>query len=166
MPRASLVAFPLAMLAGCGGNPANQVAPGQPAAQTPPAPSLTPTDINIATPEGRVEIRSGAGVAPYPDGLPPYPGATFDQSANVSTSNAQGGGRILGFRTGDPAAQVIGFYADAAARAGYRVISRMDAGPSATLIVQRGEGEHVSISATRIGDFTQGQIIAANTPPR
>lgn len=164
MPRAILVA--LTLLAGCGGNPANQAAPGQPTAQTPPALGLTPTEINIATPDGRVEIRSGADASPYPDGLPPYPGATFDQSANVSTSNAQGGGRILGFRTGDPAAQVIGFYADAAARAGYRVISRMGAGPSATLIVQRGAGEHVSITATRIGDFTQGQIVAATTPAR
>ena len=163
MHRPILIATSLVALAACGGTPANQAAqaPGQPAAQLPPAPGQPPAQINIDTGQGRAEIRSGAGAAPYPDGLPQYPGATADQSVNVSGASAQGSGRILGFRTADPAAQVIAFYADAATRAGYRIVSRMDAGPSATLIIQRGAGEHVSISATRIGDFTQAQIIAA-----
>jgi hypothetical protein len=52
-----------------------------------------------------------------------------DQSGTVSASGAQGGGRILGFRT-----------ADAAGRAGCRVLTRMDAGPSATLVLQREVG--------------------------
>jgi hypothetical protein len=154
MHRPILFATLLFTLAGCGGTPANQAAqaPGQP-----------PAGISVATPDGRAEIRSGAGAAPYPDGLPQYPGATADQSVSVTGSSAQGSGRVLGFRTGDPAAQVIGFYADAASRAGYRIVSRMDAGSSATLMIQRGAGENVSITATRIGDYTQAQIIAAGT---
>lgn len=162
MHRPILVTTLLVTLAGCGGTPANQAAqaPGQPSAQA-PGPGQPPGGISVATPDGRAEIRTGAGAAPYPDGLPQYPGATADQSVNVTGSSPQGSGRILGFRTGDPAAQVIGFYADAAGRAGYRVVSRMDTGGSATLIVQRGAGETVSISATRIGDFTQAQIVVA-----
>lgn len=159
MPRPLLLSLPLFALAGCGGGgdaPANQAAqgPGQPAA---------PGDVSISTPEGRLDIRSGAGAAAYPEGIPPYPGATADQSAQVSAATApggSGGGRILGFRTGDQPAQVIAFYAEAAARAGYRVVTRIESASGATLIVQRGAGEGLSISATRIGDFTQGQIIA------
>ncbi len=84
---------------------------------------------------------------------------------NVSGASAQNSGRIIGFRTGDPAAQVIGFYADAATRAGYRVVSRVDAGPSVSLLLQRGAGENVSISATRVGNFTQAQILVAGSGP-
>lgn len=168
MHRPILVATTLVLLAGCGGTPANQSAPatGQPSAQAiPPVPGQPAANITIATGEGRAEIRAGAGAAPYPDGLPQYPGATADQSVNVTGASAQGSGRILGFRTADPAAQVIDFYANAAGRAGYRVLTRMNSGPSATLVLQRNMNENVSISATRVGTFTQGQIVVAGAGP-
>lgn len=164
MHRPILLATSFLALAGCGGTPANQAAqpPGQPATQAAqPGPGQPPAQFSIDTPEGRAEIRTGAGAAPYPEGLPQYPGATADQSVNVSGASAHGSGRILGFRTGDPAAQVIAFYADAATRAGYRIVGRAEAGANATLIVQRAGGEPVSISATRLGDYTQAQIIVA-----
>ena len=164
MHRPILLASSLFALAGCGGPPANQAAqaPGQTATPgAPPGSAQPPARISVDTPEGRAEIRTGAGAAAYPDGLPQYPGATADQSVNVSGPSARGSGRILGFRTADPAAQVIAFYADAAARAGYRVVGRAEAGANASLIVQRAAGEPVSISATRLGDYTQAQIIVA-----
>ena len=166
MHRPILVASTLVLLAGCGGTPANQpapAAPGLPSAQAiPPVPQTG--EVSIATPQGRVDVRSGPGAAPYPEGIPQYPGATADQSAAVSGAGA-GSGRILGFRTADPAAQVIDFYANAASRAGYRVLTRMNSGPSATLILQRNMNDNVSISATRIGNFTQGQIVVAGAGP-
>jgi hypothetical protein len=168
MHRPFLGAIPLAILAGCGGTPANQpapAAPGQPSAQTPPAPPRPGAgDITISTPDARTEVRSGTAAAPYPDGIPRYPGATADQSVSVSGASAQNSGRILGFRTNDQAAQVIAFYAEAAGRAGYRVVGRLASGPNATLILQRG-AENVSISASRVGTFTQGQIIVAGPAP-
>ncbi len=69
MHRPILIATSLFALAGCGGTPANQPAP---------APGQPPAEISVATPDGRAEVRTGAGVAAYPDGLPPYPGATAD----------------------------------------------------------------------------------------
>lgn len=164
MHRPILLAISFIALAGCGGTPANQAAPapGQAAAPgAPPAPDQPPAQISIATPEGRAEIRTGAGAAPYPDGLPQYPGASADQSVNVSGASARGSGRILGFRTADPAAQVVAFYADAATRAGYRIVNRAETGANATLIVQPATGEPISISAVRLGDYTQAQIIVA-----
>lgn len=164
MHRPILLASPLLALAACGGTPANQPAamPGQPGVQvTPSAPGQPPAQISVNTPEGRAEIRTGAGAAAMPRGLPPYPGATADQSVNVTGASPQGSGRIVGFRTADPAAQVISFYADAAGRAGYRVLSRVDAGATATLALQRDGGENVAITATRVGDYTQGQMIVS-----
>jgi hypothetical protein len=163
MHRPLLVAIPLVLLAGCGGTPANQAAPapGQPSAQAGlPIPNPPPANITVATADGRAEVRTG-GAAPYPEGIPQYPGATADQNVTVSGGSAQGSGRIIGFRTADPTAQVISFYADAAGRAGYRVLTRMNTGPSAALVLQRNLNENVSITATRIGDFTQGSIVVA-----
>ena len=164
MYRPILLATPLLVLSACGGTPANQPAalPGQTGVQvTPSAPGQPPAQISVNTPDGRAEVRTGVGAAAWPEGLPPYPGATADQSVNVTGASPQGSGRIVGFRTPDPAAQIISFYADAAGRAGYRVLSRMDAGATATLALQRDGGENVAVTATRIGDYTQGQIVVS-----
>ena len=166
MHRPILVASTLVLLAGCGGTPANQpapAAPGQPSAQAiPPVPQAG--DVSISTPSGQVDVRSGAAAAPYPDGIPQYPGASADQSATVTGAGA-GSGRIFGFRTTDSAEQVVAFYAEAGSRAGYRVLTRMNSAATATLVMQRGANENVSISATRVGNFTQGQIVAASPTP-
>lgn len=121
-----------------------------------------PADAIIVTPEGKAEIRSGGGaMAGLPAGIPPYPGADTTASVQVSGTAPGGSGGILGFRTADPPARVVDFYAAAAERAGYRIAQRMTAGPTAMLTAQRGEGEVLNVTATSAaGAGTQVQIIA------
>lgn len=131
-------------------------------AASPPAAARQPADISISTPQGKAEIRSGgAAIANWPEGVPPYPGADTNQSVDVSGGAPGGAGRILGFRTNDTPQQVIAFYAPAIVRGGYSVANQMDLGQTATLSARRGQGEALNITATRTGDVTQVQIIAA-----
>jgi predicted small lipoprotein YifL len=146
--RAGIALATLLALSACGG--------GGSAGNEPPA------DVSISTPQGKAEIRSGAAaVANWPEGVPPYPGADTNQSVNVTGGAPGGTGRILGFRTGDSPQQVIAFYAPAVVRSGYSVANQMDLGQTATLSARRGQGEALNITATRTGDVTQVQIIAA-----
>lgn len=166
--RARIALATLLALSACGGggSAGNEAAKAEPgAAPAPGAPGQPPADVSISTPQGKAEIRSGAGAAAnWPEGVPPYPGADTNQSVNVSGGAPGGNGRILGFRTGDTPQQVIAFYAPAVVRGGYSVANQMDMGQTATLTARRGQGEVLNITATRTGEVTQVQIIAAAGP--
>jgi hypothetical protein len=155
------LATSLLTLSACGGGGGNEAAKAGPG-PSPPAASRQPADIGIATPQVKAEIRSGgAAAANWPEGLPPYPGADTNQSVDVTGGAPGGAGRILGFRTSDTPQQVIAFYAPAVVRGGYSVANQMDLGQTATLSARRGQSEALNITATRTGDVTQVQIIAA-----
>lgn len=156
----------LALSACGGGNGGNEGVgnTGAGAGASPPAqaPAPTPANIAITTGDARAEIRSGAAaVANWPEGVPAYPGADTNQSVDVTGGAPGGAGRILGFRTSDTPQQVIAFYAPAVVRGGYSVANQMDLGRSATLTARRGQGEALNITATRIGDVSQVQIVVA-----
>ncbi|HYI47138.1 MAG TPA: hypothetical protein VEX35_01620 [Allosphingosinicella sp.] len=162
--RASFIfAASLLALSACGGGAGNEGAGNAGAGPSPPAPGpgQQPANITLSTPEVRAEIRSGgAAVANWPEGVPPYPGAQTSQSVDVTAAQAGQGGRILGFRTADTPQRVISFYAAEALRGGYSIANQMDLGQSATLTARRGEGQALNVTATRVGDATQVQIIA------
>lgn len=163
MRAISALAASLLALSACGGggSPGNDGAAKAGPAARPPA-SQPPADISISTPQVKAEIRSGgAAAANWPEGVPPYPGADTNQSVNVTGGEPGSAGRILGFRTSDTPQQVIAFYAPAIVRGGYSVANQMDLGQTATLTGRRGQGEALNITATRTGDVTQVQIIAA-----
>jgi hypothetical protein len=161
--RATIGLATLLILAGCGSGSGN--GGGNTAEAGAAAPGQRPAEISISTPEVKAEIRSGGGaVANWPEGVPPYPGAATDQSVNVTGGAPGGAGRLLGFRTGDTPQQVIAFYAPAVVRGGYSIANQMDMGQTATLTARRGQGQALNITATRIGDVTQVQIIAAAGP--
>jgi hypothetical protein len=162
--RATIGLAAILILSACGGSGSagNEAANAGPAATpSPAAPGRPPAGISISTPQAKAEIGSGAAAANWPEGVPPYPGAAPDQSVNVAGGAPSGAGRILGFRTSDSPQQVIAFYAPAVGRSGYSVANQMDLGQSATLTARRGQGEVLNITATRTGDVTQVQIIAA-----
>jgi hypothetical protein len=162
MRAAIVLATSLLALSACdrGGSAGNESAAKAGAEAAPPA--RPPANITLSAPGARAEIRSGgAAAASWPEGVPPYPGADTDQSVDVAGGAPGGAGRILGFRTGDTPQQVIAFYAPAVVRGGYSVANQMDLGQTATLTARRGRGEALNITATRTGDVTQVQIIAA-----
>jgi hypothetical protein len=161
--RATIGLAAILILSACGGggNAGNEAARAGPGASPPAAAGRPAADISISTPEAKAEIRSGAAAAGWPEGIPPYPGAEIDQGVNVTGGAPGGAGRILGFRTSDSPQQVIAFYAPAVVRGGYSVANQMDMGQTATLTARRGQSEALNITATRTGDVTQVQIIAA-----
>lgn len=152
MKNRLLIGAALLALAGCGRSGGG----AEERAKTP-----TPANITVSSPEGTAQVRTGGALTGLPEGVPAYPGADTTASVDVSGGQAQDEGRILGFRTGDTPAQVIAFYARSVSGAGYRIANQMNAGPTATLTAQRGEGEAVNIVATQIGGATQVQIIIA-----
>lgn len=132
----------LLLLAGCGGTPApveNNVAAETNAAAAPAAPS----------PEEQAALAAL---------VPAYAGASEVRGAFGSSSVA--------FRTGDPANRVAGYYADIARAQGFTV----DLPPTDNMLAQmnatRPGGGLISLTATRVGDHTEVQIMAApGTPP-
>ena len=68
--------------------------------------------------------------------------------------------RVMGFRTADPPAEVIAFYADAAARAGFREVRRAASGPSEVLGLERANGDVMNVTATATPGGTSVQIMA------
>ena len=120
----------------------------------------TPGDITISTPNGTAEIHTG-GAAAMPEGIPAYPNAVPGQAVDIHGGSAQGQGQIVGFSTNDAPAQVIAFYAQAVAAAGYSVANRMDMGATSILTARKAEGQTVSITATQAGGSTQVHIVVA-----
>jgi hypothetical protein len=123
--------------------------------------SGAPGDITISIPNGTASIHTGGAPAGMPEGIPAYPNADAGQNIDINGGAAPGQGRILGFSTHDAPAQVIAFYAQAIAGAGYTVANRMDMGAASTLTAQRGEGQAVHIVATQAAGATRVQIIVA-----
>jgi hypothetical protein len=158
--RANVALATVLALSGCGSGSSGNEAAKAGAGAGPPS-AQPPADVSISTPQGKAEIRSGAAAASWPEGVPPYPGADIDQGVNVTGGAPGGAGRILGFRTSDTPQQVVAFYAPAIVRGGYSVANQMDMGGTATLTARRGQGEALNITATRTGDVTQVQIVAA-----
>jgi hypothetical protein len=124
--------------------------------------SAPPANIVINAPEGQVAVRTGGPATAGPDGVPAYPNAAPGSSVDITGAPGGSQGGISGFRTGDTPAQVVAFYAQALAGAGYRIASQMNLGPAtSSLTAQRGEGEAVNVTATQVGGATQVQIIVA-----
>lgn len=113
-----------------------------------------------AAADGRSEVRGDADFSGLPEGIPAYPrvsGAGAVQFGGVSDGNEM---RVMGFRTADPPATVIAFYADAATRAGFREIQRATSGPSEVLGLARANGEAMTVTATAAPGGTNVQIMA------
>jgi len=147
----------LLTLAACGrggGEAERQAAAGN-------AVSVAPGDISIATPNGTVQVRSGGATTGLPEGIPAYPNADSTQNIDVNGGSAPGGGRILSFGTPDAPAQVIAFYAQAVAGAGYAIVNRMDMDATTSLTARRDTGQVVNIVATRTEEGTRVQIVVA-----
>jgi hypothetical protein len=144
----------LLALAACGRGGERQVVAGNVAM------SGAPGDITISTPNGSAQIHSGAGagLANSPEGIPAYPNQVAGQSIDLNGGSAPGQGHILSFATHDAPAQVIAFYAQAVAAAGYTVANRLDMGPASELTAQRGQGQAIQIVATPAGDATRVQV--------
>lgn len=119
-------------------------------------------DIRVSNGNGSAVVRTGGQLMRI-RGIPDYPGADTSGSvqmlAGARGAEGDGQGAILAFRTADPPSQVINFYADAALRAGYVISQQVSMGPMAALNASHG-GEGLRISATRVGETTQVQIVA------
>lgn len=92
--------------------------------------------------------------------IPPYPGA---QQVQTGGTAGPGVGGSVTFRTPDPAGQVVDFYAGAAERAGFNVEDRtnLGGGMAVSMTARRGASDLITVSASRVGDVTQVQIMAA-----
>ena len=132
--------------------------PGAPGAGNGPA--AAPAQAPAGSPEGRSEVRSDAQFSGLPQGIPAYPRVNPGGAIQMGGESDGNEMRVMGFRTADSPAQVIGFYADAATRAGFRVIRRAEAGPSTVLTLARDNGEGMNVTATGTPNGTNVQIMA------
>lgn len=148
MRRTIMSGAALLALGGCGGG--GEAGGGNAAAPVPV----------LASPDGRSEVRGDADFSGLPEGIPAYPRVRGGGAIQFGGVSEEGEMRIMGFRTADPPADVIAFYADAAARAGFRVIQRVNAGPSSALGLARDNGDVVNITATGTPSGTSVQIMA------
>jgi len=151
MRRMIMTGTALLALAGCGGG-APEADRGNAAAGS--------NAGSLAAPDGRSEVRADADFSGLPEGIPAYPrvnGGGAIQFGGVSDGSEM---RVMGFQTADPPAQVIAFYADAAAGAGFRVAQRATAGPSSVLSLERDNGDVMNVTATGTPTGTSVQIMA------
>lgn len=150
MRRTIMTGTTMLALAACGGG-AGEADRGN---------SAGPAQGGLASPDGRSEVRADADFSGLPEGIPAYPrvsGGGALQFGGVSDGSEM---RVMGFNTADPPAQVIAFYADAAGRAGFRMIRRADAGPSSALALERDNGDVMNVTATATPGGTSVQIMA------
>jgi len=150
MQRIIMTSATLIALAGCGGA----------APEADRGNAAGPAPASLAAPDGRSEVRADADFSGLPEGVPAYP--RVDGSGAIQFGGVDDGAemRIMGFRTADPPAQVIAFYADAAPGAGFRVVQRATAGPRSTLGLERGNGDVMNVTATGTPAGTSVQIMA------
>lgn len=149
--RRIMIATGLALtLAACGGG-APEAGNGTAAA---------PAQGSLASPDGRSEVRGDAQFSGLPEGIPAYPRVNAGGAIQMGGESDGNEMRVMGFRTADTPAQVIAFYADAAARAGFRVIRRAESGPSTVLGLSRDNGDAMNVTATGTPTGTNVQIMA------
>ncbi len=156
MRRIVMTGAILLALAGCGGG-GSEAGPGNAAA---------PAQGSLASPDGRSEVRGDADFSGLPEGIPAYPRVSGGGAIQFGGASDEGEMRVMGFRTADPPAQVIAFYADAAARAGFRMGQRVDAGPSSVLGFERDHGEVMNVTATATPTGTSVQIMTGRERQR
>jgi len=140
-------------LGGCGQG-APQAGQGNAAAPAPPG--------ALASADGSSEVRNDAAFAGLPEGIPPYPRTDGRGAMQMGDPAEEHGVRIMAFRTPDPPAAVIAFYAEAGERAGYREVRRAEAGPSTALGLARADGDALNVTATGSGGMTRVQIMSGN----
>lgn len=124
------------------------------------ADAVAPAQGGIASPDGRSEVRADAGFSGLPEGIPAYPNVTGAGAIQMGGVDDGAEMRVMAFRTADPPADVIAFYAEAAERAGFRAGQRRDAGPSTALGLERDNGEVMNVTATATPTGTSVQIMA------
>lgn len=146
----------LLALAGCGGaSPEANRADKAGAAQAP-----------MTSPDGRSEVRADADFSALPEGIPAYPRVSGAGAVQFGGASEEGEMRVMGFRTADPPAAVIAFYADAATRAGFREIQRARSGPSEVLGLERANGDVMNVTATAAAGATSVQLMTGRGRPR
>jgi hypothetical protein len=151
-----ITATALLALAGCGGAaPEANRADKAGAAQAP-----------ITSADGRSEVRAGADFSGLPEGIPAYPRVSGAGAVQFGGASEEGEMRIMGFRTADPPATVVAFYADAARSAGFREIQRARSGPSEVLGLERANGDVMNVTATAAPGATSVQIMTGRGRPR
>jgi hypothetical protein len=151
-----MTATALLVLAGCGGAaPEANRADKAGAAQAP-----------ITSADGRSEVRADADFSGLPEGIPAYPRVSGAGAVQMGGASEEGEMRIMAFRTADPPATVIAFYADAASRAGFREARRARSGASEVLGLERANGEVVQVTATAAAGATSVQFMIGRGRPR
>ena len=146
----------LLALAGCGGG-ASEADRGN---------SAGAARGSLAAPDGRSEVRSDAAFSGLPEGIPAYPRIRPGGAIQMGGADDGAEMRVMAFRTDDPPADVIAFYAEAAGRAGFRIVDRADAGPSLALGLARGDGEAMNVTATATATGTSVQIMTGRERSR
>ena len=149
MPRLPSTTTLLLALAACG--------PAAPGAGNSAAPTPAGT-----SPDGRGEVRSDAQFSGLPAGIPAYPRVNPGGAIQMGGESDGNEMRVMGFRTADPPAQVIAFYADAATGAGFRIVRRAETGPSTVLGLARDNGDAMNVTATGTPTGTSVQIMAGH----
>ena len=125
------------------------------------------TGTSYTSPDGRSEVRSGdAALSGLPEGIPPYPRADPGGAIQFGGASEEGEMRAMGFRTADPPADVIAFYAEAAGRAGFHEGQRTVSGPSHALGFERDNGDVMNVIATASAGGTSVQILVGNQQGR
>jgi hypothetical protein len=155
MSRITMVATALLALGGCGGDPSKTAEGNAAAPAAAPAASASP-----GSPAS--EVRTDAAFSGLPEGIPAYPRTDGRGAIQMGDPSEEHGVRIMAFQTPDPPAAVIAFYAEAGARAGYREVSRVEAGPSTALGLAREAGDALNVTATGTGGLTRVQIMTGN----
>lgn len=149
-------------LGGCGRG-APQAADGNAAPAVPAAPAAPAPPTALASADGSSEVRTDAAFSGLPEGIPPYPRTDGRGAMQMGDPSEEHGVRIMAFRTPDPPATVIAFYAEAGGRAGYREVRRAEAGPSTALGLARADGDALNVTATAgASGMTRVQIMAGN----
>ena len=146
----------LLALAGCGGA-APEAGGGNLAA---------PAEGSLTSADGRSEVRSDAAFSGLPEGIPAYPRIRPGGAIQMGGADDGAEMRIMGFRTDDPPADVIAFYAAAAARAGFREGRRASPGPSEVMALERANGIVMNVTATGTPSGTSVQIMTGRERAR
>lgn len=152
MQRTMIATTLLLALAACGSG-----APG-----TGNEAAAAPGQAPQASPDGRSEVRADARFSGLPEGIPAYPRVNPGGAIQMGGESDANEMRVMAFRTTDTPAQVISFYADAGARAGFRIVHRAEAGPSTALGLARDNGDALNVTATGTPTGTSVQIMAGH----